>query len=293
MKKAMMSVLMKIAEKEDLVILSGDLGFNLFEEFAEKYPDRFFNMGIAEQNMIGVAAGLAKTGKKVFVYSIIPFVTFRVLEQIRNDLCYPSLNVVVAGVGTGYSYGSLGFSHHAIEDVAALRGIPNLTILSPADVGELKSLLKESFSLSGPAYIRLGKSEQEMTRNNLKIGDLNIIKNGKDVIILSHGDILEEVLKADKLLKEKGVNATIVSVPTLKPVGDKLKRLCSMYKKIVVVEEVNRIGGLGDIVYSLNLGIPITHIAVDDRFTSVAGDQVYLRKLNGLDAGSIVSQITR
>jgi transketolase len=275
MKKALMSAIMKMSEREEIIILSGDLGFNLFEEFQAKYPDRFYNMGIAEQNMVGVAAGLAKTGKKVMVYSIIPFIAYRALEQIRNDLCYPSLNVLLVGVGTGFGYGSLGFSHHAIEDVAVLRGLPGITIISPAAANETRLLVEKVFSMKGPVYLRLSKSEdQRYSPGPLEIGDLSIVKKGKQDIIFCHGDILEEVLKVDG-------DMTIVSCPTLKPFDlVAAKEIIKAHKRVIVVEEHNRIGGLGDIIREI---VPITHIAVNDVYTPYAGDQAYLRVKHGLD----------
>ena len=285
MKKALMSKIMELSEKEEIIILSGDLGFNFFEEFQAKYPDRFYNMGIAEQNMVGVAAGLAQAGKKVLVYSIIPFIAYRALEQIRNDLCYPSLNVVLVGVGTGYGYGSLGFSHHAIEDVAALRGLPNLTILSPADTSEVEKLVDAAFTVNGPVYLRLSKGEDKRySPGKLRIGEISIVKKGKGCAVFCHGDILEEVLK----IKEE---ITIVSCPTLKPFDfAAAKEIIKKHERIFVVEEHNRIGALGDIMREIT---PITHICVDDAYTPYAGDQSYLRKKHGLDAESIEKRLNK
>jgi len=184
-----------------------------------KYPNNFFNMGISEQNMIGVAAGLTLTGKKVFAYSIIPFVTFKCVEQIRNDLCYPNLDVVVVGVGSGFSYGPAGFSHHSLEDVGTLKTLPNLTILTPSDPLETKCLTQEVVNYKHPAYLRLGKNNEKVINEdslNLKIGDINILKSGKDFALITHGNIIGEVyLSYEKLLKE-GHNPSLISVPTIK-----------------------------------------------------------------------------
>ncbi len=163
MRKTFVKTLIELAEKdESIYLLTGDIGFNALEAFADKFPKRFINCGIAEQNMMGVAAGLALSGKKVYVYSIIPFVTVRCLEQIKNDVCFQNLDVKIVGYATGFSYGAQGTTHHAIEDVGVMRALPNMTVLSPADPSEERELILQSYKTKSPAYIRLDKGGERI-----------------------------------------------------------------------------------------------------------------------------------
>jgi len=294
MRNAFADTLFAAARKnKDIIILSGDLGFSVFDTFRTEFPNQFLNMGIAEQNMIGVAAGLALCGKKVFVYSIIPFVTFRCLEQIRNDLCYQDLPVVIVGVGSGLSYGQLGFSHHALDDIGALNPFPNLTILSPSDPVEVRQLTKECLSYPHPVYLRLGKKKEQtfsQPSTILRIGDLNQIRQGKGPVFLVHGNIIEEVVKACDDLA--GFDPAIISVPAVKPLNEEaILTLLSHHKDIVIVEEHYPQGGLGDAVFRLanehRSGNRFLHIAAENRYFTDVGNSQHLRKALGLDAAAI------
>ncbi|MEM3585164.1 MAG: transketolase C-terminal domain-containing protein [Candidatus Woesearchaeota archaeon] len=285
----------EVEKKENIVLITGDLGFSVFESFQNKFPNRFFNAGIAEQNMIGVAAGLSLAGKKVFVYSIIPFITFRCLEQIRNDICYQDRDVVLVGVGSGVSYGSLGFSHHAIEDVGCLKSIPNITILSPSDPNEVSALTKEAVSFKHPIYLRLGKNNEKNFNysKSIRIGKAYYIKKGSNVALVTHGNIMEEVILAYEKLKKHGINASVISCPTIKPLDKQFFRaLYRDHEKVFVIEEHNTIGGLGDSLCQLNFGKTIK-IGIEDHFIYEAGSQAYLRKKEGLDSDSIVKKVIR
>ncbi|MCR4323986.1 MAG: hypothetical protein NUV37_03395 [Nanoarchaeota archaeon] len=296
MRNAFIRALEEEAEKnEDIVLLTGDLGFSVFESFQKKFPNRFFNCGIAEQNMIGVAAGLSLLGKTVFVYSIIPFVTFRCLEQIRNDLCYHDLNVIIVGVGSGLSYGASGFSHHANEDIGCLKSIPNLTILSPSDPREVSAFVKECVSHKHPIYLRLGKNNEKIFNNSsdIRIGELYPITNGSEVALITHGNIIEEVMGVYEMLKRGGVSVSVISSPTIKPINQgNFGPIFKKHEKVFVIEEHNSIGGLGDSVVSLNLGETIK-IAVKDHFICEAGDAKYLRIKEGLDSESLFRRIMK
>jgi len=292
MRNAFITALEGEAERnERIVLLTGDLGFSVFENFQKKFPERFFNAGLSEQNMMGLAAGLSLSGKKVFVYSIIPFVTFRCLEQIRNDICYQDLDIVIVGVGSGLSYGALGFSHHANEDMGALKSIPNITILLPSDPSEVSALVKESFSYTHPIYLRLGRNNEKKFNNssNIKIGEAYYIAEGKDIALVTHGSIIEEVMGAYEMLKEKGINASVISCPTIKPLNEKFfESMYKKHKKVFVVEEHNAIGGLGDSLCSFGKTIKS---AINDHFICEAGDNKYLRAKEGLNAESITKRV--
>lgn len=298
MRTAFLQVLMEEANRnKDIVLLTGDLGFSLFEPFREKFPDQFFNMGVAEQNMIGVAAGLALRGKKVFVYSIIPFVTFRCLEQIRNDLCYHDLGVVIVGVGSGISYSTSGFSHHSISDIGALKSIPKMTILSPSDPIEVSSLVRECINYPHPVYLRLGKNNEQIINQSTKISinNINYIKQGSEIALITHGNIIGEVNIVYNKLREKGHSPSLISIPTIKPLNEEILDILKKHKHIVIVEEHNHIGGLGDSIFNINKNNiyqnQFLHLAVDDKFITRVGSLQYLRKCLALDANSIFKKI--
>ncbi len=302
MRTAFIKTLMEIAEKdENIYLLTGDLGFSVFEDFARKFPERYINCGVAEQNMIGVAAGLALSGKKPIVYSIIPFITMRPFEQIRNDICIQNLDVKIVGVGGGLSYGSLGSTHHAIEDLAIMRALPRMTVLAPADPIETSSAVREMFKLKGPVYLRLGKSKEENIHQkpfNFKIGKGNLVKNGKDITIIGAGPIVKSaVLAADLLKKEYGVSARVISMSTVKPLDKNIIiKSAKETKAVFTVEEHNIIGGLGEGVAAILAEIPnskinFKRIGINDHFVKKVGDQNYLKEKEGLSPNGIKKTI--
>ena len=184
MRSAFVKTLIECARRDPrIILLTGDLGFMALEPFIKEFPKRYINAGVAEANMVGMAAGLASTGKKVFVYSIIPFVTMRCLEQLRNDVCYHNFDVKVVGVGSGYSYSTMGATHHAIEDIGALRSLPNLRIVSPGDPLEVELAVKALVKDNGPAYLRLGKRGEPVLHKKMpkfRLGQAIIMKSGKE-----------------------------------------------------------------------------------------------------------------
>src|SRR5271154_1680591 len=198
------------AEDPRIVMLSGDIGNRLFDKFKEVAGPRFFNCGVAEANMIGVASGLAMSGMRPIAYTITPFITTRVLEQIRVDLCYHDVPAIIVGVGGGLSYASLGPTHHACEDIAFLRALPGMTVLCPADPVEVRACLLIALDHNGPVYIRLGKrGEKEIHRTlpQFRIGGSHVLREGRDLCILSVGNITTAALEAAELLHEHGINA--------------------------------------------------------------------------------------
>ncbi len=301
MKQTFINTLTKLADRDkNIYLLTGDLGFSVFENFAKKFPKRFINCGVAEQNMLGVAAGLALSGKKVYVYSIIPFVTMRCFEQIRNDICYQNLDVKIIGVGSGFAYGSLGTTHHSIEDMAILKTLPNIMVLCPADPTETRELILKSYRTKRPTFMRLGRGGEKMLYNNrpnIIIGRPSVLKRGKDGVIITTGNYLEVGINIIKKLEQEGYNFTLMSMHTLKPINvSTLINELQGQKLIFTMEEHNLIGGLGSSIseifidYNLN-NVLIRRIGVDDKRKGIIGDQYYLRKYYKIDEDSIYKQI--
>jgi transketolase len=292
MRKVFVNTLTELARKdENVFLLTGDLGFSVFESFREEFPDRFFDVGVAEQNMLGIASGLALSGKTVFVYSIIPFLTMRCYEQIRLDLCYQNTDVKMVGVGTGFSYGSAGYTHYSIEDIGIMRMLPNMTIVSPADPRETKLAVESAFLRKGPVYIRLGGEKENLysLKSKFEIGKGIVVREGEDVTIFSTGDILKEVLKASDKLLEKKISARIINMHTIKPIDEKLILKCAEETKaIFTVEEHDVVGGLGSAVSEVLAESPcrirLKRIGVAAKITKDVGNRDYLREKHGLSS---------
>lgn len=302
MRKAFINTLIELAEKDKRIfLLTGDLGFSVIERFKEKFPDRFFDMGVAEQNMIGFSAGLALSGKIVFVYSIIPFLTMRCFEQIRNDLCYQNANVKLIGVGAGFAYGSAGATHHAIEDIGIMRTLPNMSIICPADPVETELTIKLAVKYKHPIYIRLGSEKEKIysRKINFQFGKGILVKKGKDITIISTGDILRNVIEAERKLSKKNIDVRIISIPTVKPIDQEIiLKSVRETKAIFTVEEHNIIGGLGSAVAEVlsespNKNVIFKRIGVPDKFVKVVGEQKYLREKYNLCTNSILKTILR
>jgi len=287
---------------ENIYFIIGDLGFASVEMIQKDFPERFINAGIAEQNMIGMAAGLALSGKKVYCYSIIPFLIMRCFEQIRNDLCYHNLDVILLGAGAGMSYGILSSTHFALIDVAVTRTLPNFSIFSPADEQEAILGTKSLKDHKGPAYIRIGQRVEPVVYSepyDFKYGQGHVLQEGDEngIVIFSSGPITHEVVLANSLLeKELGQKATIVDIHTIKPLDEKLiVKRAKNAQAIFTVEEHSKIGGLGSAVAETLSGTDdlskLTMIGTDDEFIKEVGSQKYLRKIKQLDAPGIVKRI--
>lgn len=294
MRKTFIKTLIECAKKDDSIfVLVGDLGYNVFEEFESLFPDRYINVGVAEQNMIGIAAGLSYEGYKVLTYSIGNFNTLRCLEQIRNDICYHNLNVKIVSVGAGFSYGYQGYTHFAIEDIAVMRSLPNMRIYSPASINEMEFTTKEIIKEKYPCYVRIGSSALKINYN-LKKGKINIIKDGKDILILSVGNILSNVMEACKILENKGIRVCLASVYCLEPfdvnfILEKIKNI----KKIITIEE-HGIGGLFSIVSEIisNYDIFLKGLYIKKDAYKYYDSQNYMRERYFLDINGIVENIT-
>lgn len=284
------------AHDKNIHLLTGDLGFSVFEDFAKKFPNQYLNCGVAEQNMMGMAAGMALCGKKVLVYSIVPFVAMRCFEQIRNDVCLHNLDVKVVGVGGGFSYGALGRTHHAIEDLAIMRALPNMTVLCPADPLETELAVRAMLESSGPAYLRLGKSKEENIYSSsfdFEIGRAHVVKKGKDIAVMGIGPILKNaILAAENIEKKLGITVRVVSMSTLKPLDSRsVIEAAKNVKAICTLEEHSIIGGLGDAVSRVltEAGHPVIFrsLGIKDALSKEIGDQVFLREKNNLSVESI------
>lgn len=301
MRNHVIAEIIKLAGTDERIMLAtADLGFNVIEKFCEKYPDRYINVGIAEQNLTAVAAGLALEGNMVFTYSIGNFPTLRCIEQIRNLVCYHNANVKILAVGGGFAYGSLGMTHHATEDIAMMRALPNMKVYVPADEIEAVECLKDLYEYDGPAYLRMARGKEECihsTYDNIDIHNLvSIADHGVEVCILASGTILSEAVKLQKQLTLQNIDSSVYSVPMIKPV-DKLNIIekASKAKLLVTMEEHNVIGGLSgavaEILSEMNCHAPLMRFGLQDIFTSEVGSQSYLRNYYGISAEYIFDKV--
>jgi transketolase len=260
------------AENERLWLLCGDLGFSVLEGFRERFPLRFVNVGVAEQNMTGLATGLALCGKIVFTYSIANFPTLRCLEQIRNDVCYHEANVKIVAIGGGLVYGPQGYTHHGLEDLAIMRALPNMTVLAPGDAIETELATRALIAHEGPGYLRLGgRCEVNVHKEKpaFEIGKIIRLKDGNDAVIISTGGMLENVWAAATFLERQGCSIAVWSCPCLKPMDtEAVIEAAKAFSLIVTVEEAQLSGGLAGAVAEIlatlksprarlyNLGLP-------------------------------------
>ena len=286
MRNKFVSCLIEQARLDDRVfVITPDLGFSVLEAYAQEFPDRFLNVGIAEQNAIGVAAGLALSGKVVYVYSIIPFVTMRCFEQVRIDVAYMNTNVRLVGVGAGLSYGPAGATHHAIEDIAVMRALPNMTVCCPGDPIEVREIVKHSFNHNGPMYIRLGRGGEPCVHSEeleLELGKAVKVRDGEDFVIIATSNLLNEGIKIIDEIYAHGKKGALISMPTIKPL-DKNAIVECIDKKvpIITLEEHNIIGGLGsavaEVIADSGKGVNFVRLGIDDEFSHFVGSQSFLR----------------
>ena len=304
MRDIFIETLSDLVEKHpEIILITGDLGFGVFNDFIKKYPNNFFNAGVAEQNMTGLAAGMAMEGRVIFTYSIGNFPTLRCLEQIRNDLCYHDLNVNIVSIGGGFSYGSLGISHHATEDLAILRSLPNITVVSPTGLWETKQATKALFDSKGTGFLRLDKSKGDdkpsHKNDKFKLGKSRKLRDGIDCTIIVTGGILEEAQLAASELSKNNIDAGIISMHTIKPFDN--NAILDAYNStnaIITLEEHTTFGGLGSAVAEYLADNQLTgkkfmRIGLDDGFSSIVGDQSYLRKCYKMDYKSIYKRISK
>lgn len=282
-----------------VVLLSGDIGNKLFDNFKKIDERRFYNCGVAEANMMGVAAGLALSGLRPVVYTITPFTTTRCFEQIRIDACYHKAPVIIVGTGSGLSYAELGPTHHSLEDMAILRTLPGMRVLAPCDTIELRLALRAALAEDGPVYIRIGKKGEPQIHAQppaFRIGEAIVVKPGTDVALIAAGTIMAEVLKAADLLGQRGISAEVASFHSVKPLDRTyLDHTTARFNLVATIEEHSRIGGLGGAVaeyYASRRDAPVQlSFGSDDAFMHEVGSQDYARAKYGLTAVNIADKI--
>ncbi len=298
MRDAFFQALAELAGDDDRVwALTGDLGIGLFDDFERAAPGRFLNVGIAEQNLVGVAAGLAYAGAIPFAYSIAPFVTSRPHDQIRVDVAMASANVKLVGVGGGVAYGYLGPTHHAIDDLALMRAMPGMTVLAPADPGEVRRATRAAFAIDGPVYLRLGKNGEPdalPADASFVLGRATTLRDGADVTLASTGAALPEALTAAGALAAAGVEATVLHYGTVKPFD--AAALVSAARRtgaVVTVEEHSIVGGLGsaaaEALAEHGAGARLRRVGVPDEFVHAVGSREHLMEHYGITGDGVAA----
>lgn len=301
MRTAFIEALCELAEQDDRIwLLCGDLGYSVLEPFARDFPDRYVNVGVAEQNMTGLAAGLSMCGKIVFTYSIANFNTLRCLEQVRNDVCYHNVNVKIVSVGGGLSYGAQGYTHHAIEDLAVMRVLPNIKVIAPGDPVEARMAVKAVIENEGPCYLRLGKNGEttiHKTPLDFRIGKAIVLQEGKDVTLISTGGMLKTTVEVAGRIGEKGLSVRVLSMPTVKPLDN--EAILSAIREtsaVFTVEDHNITGGIGSAVAEVlaesgSSNTIFLRFGIKDTASHEIGNQMYLHKIAELDVDGITDKI--
>ena len=298
MRDTFVKTLLEEARRDsNIILITGDLGYGVLDEFAKELPGQFLNSGVNEQAMMGMAAGYASTGRRVFVYSIGNFPTLRCLEQIRNDVCLMNNSVVVVSVGAGYAYGSQGYTHHALEDIAVLRALPNMDVIVPADPHETIGITQLLTTTKNPSYLRLGKSNEPLIHKkeiSITPGKINELSGGADGTLIFSGSVGVIAVEAARELALKSINVSVASLPFVSQID--LDYLKSAAKKgpIVVVEEHSYRGGVGSaILETLSnhaISAQVALVAASQTNLSQIGDQDFLRNENGISSKNIISK---
>lgn len=301
MRNAFAEELTRLADDDErIVLLSGDIGNRLFDDFKDRFPDRFFNCGVAEANMMGVAAGLAAEGFRPIVYTIGSFVTTRCLEQIRDDVCFHNLPVTIVAVGAGLSYAALGATHQSLEDIAFLRALPDMTVVCPADAWEVRALLGLAVNVDRPIYLRLGKKGEPLVHDDvpvLEIGRSFTLREGHDVCIMTTGNMARVALETADLLATRNYSAKVVNMHTVKPLDDAaLQASTTQFTHLITIEEHSRIGGFGSAVGEWIFdqgyaGVTLLRFGTQDKFLHEATNQSHARHRHGLTASNISAEI--
>lgn len=301
MRAALSDALVEAANRDPrFVLLTGDHGYALFDAFRAAHPDRYINAGIAEQNMVGMAAGMAMAGYRPAVYGLSAFVPIRVLEQIKLDICYLDLPVLLLGDGAGVVYSTLGSSHQSTEDISAIRGVPGITVLSPADRHEITAAFELATSHAGPTYMRIGKADRGDVhagdvRDRFELGRTIHVDGPTDapLVFVATGSM---VVTAREVAQRLDVPVQVVSAPSLKPLdAEHLLELTASAQTVVTMEEHTVQGGLGSIVAELlseHRPTPVLRVGVPDRFSATAGTHDHLMREHGLDSAAVLERVT-
>jgi transketolase len=299
---AFFKALLEIAERDPRVALvTGDLGFGVVEPFMKRFPDRYLNAGVAEQNMTSIAAGMALAGRVVFTYSIGNFPTLRCLEQIRNDVCYHKADVKIVAVGGGFAYGALGMSHHATEDLAIFRSLPDMTVIAPGDPAETEEATRAAAARPGPCFLRLGRAGEPRVHPGavpFTLGRALLVRDGGDLTLVSTGGMLKTAVDVAALLAAQGIHARVLSMHTLKPLDEEaVVRAARETSLVVTLEEHSEIGGLGGAVAEAlaqaEIAAPwrLKRIGLPSTFAKKVGSQDYLKAAYGLTPDAIVKSL--
>jgi transketolase len=301
MRNAFAKQITELAQRDErVVLLSGDIGNRLFDDLKAKCPDRFLNCGVAEANMVGVAAGMAMSGLRPICYTITPFITYRCMEQIRVDVCYHHQPVIIVGTGAGLSYASLGATHHSCEEMGMLRLLPGLAVIAPADAMEVRAALKAALKQNNPVYIRIGKKGEPVvhqTEPNFEIGKAIPLREGTDVCLLSAGNMLPAAVETADLLAKEDISAKVVSFHTIKPLDEAtLKDAFGNFKLVVTMEEHSILGGLGGSVaewLSSQAGVKakLLRCGTPDEFLHETAEQEDAREHFGLTPAAMAARI--
>lgn len=302
MRDAFVEQLTRCAEQDrDIILITADLGFGIFDDFQARLSDQFLNCGVAEQNMTGLATGLALEGRKVFTYSIANFATLRCLEQIRNDACYHEVNVTIVASGGGFTYGSLGMSHHATEDLAIMRALPGVTVVAPADSFEARGAVSALAEGPGVGYLRIEKGGMDSAHSGevFALGKARTLREGHDLTIIAIGGIVSVALSAAAELEVQGIECRVLSMHTLKPLDrESVLAAARQTAGILTLEEHNITGGLGGAVAEtlLDAGVApkaFRRLGLQDMYSSIVGSQEYLRSRYRLDRVAVVATVKK
>lgn len=302
MRATFINTLTEMARKDPRIMcVIGDTGFSVFEGFEEEFGNRFVNVGIAEQNFVGFGAGLAAMGMKPYLYNVVSFMTLRATEEIMLDICYQENPVVLVGVGGGYAYATAGPTHHALQDIATMTMMPNMTVVCPGDPVEMKELMLASEKYNKPLYIRIGRSVDPVVHKNpikFEIGKSILMRDGTDGVIFATGTMLKDAMLTCELLETKGINMTLYSMHTIKPLDEQTILECAKkYPAIFTVEEHSLIGGLGAAVGNFlaqNMewcNVRFKMFGIPDQFAPVTGTREYLNDLYGMSAEKMANTI--
>lgn len=286
----------------NVICMVGDIGAFLLRHYIKDFPGNYYNLGAAEANMVGVAAGMAMSGKIPFVYTITPFITSRVYEQIKVDVCYNNCNVKLVGVGSGVSYGTMGSTHHSLEDIAIMSAMPNMTVIAPSDPQEVEEAVIATVKHKGPVYLRLTLQSKplEYKRGKFEIGIARIVREGKDAAIIATGEMVGIADEAAHTLKKKNINSYVVNMHTLKPIDEKIiKKLSEKTRAIISIEEHSRIGGLGSKISEVLSQYPKNKakfkiMGFDDVFCKeYSSDKSIILQKYGLSADHLVKEMVK